>query len=47
VGLVAFIRKVLIATLSHEDIKMDWSIWRAFFIFGLIYWLIARTEAKK
>jgi uncharacterized membrane protein (DUF373 family) len=47
VGLVAFIRKVLIATLSHEDIKMDLVYLAGIFIFGLIYWLIARTEVKK
>ncbi len=47
VGLVAFIRKVLIATLSHEDIKMDLVYLAGVLIFGLIYWLIARTEAKK
>jgi uncharacterized membrane protein (DUF373 family) len=47
VGLVAFIRKVLIATLSHEDIKMDLVYLAGILIFGLIYWLIARTEVKK
>lgn len=47
VGLVAFIRKVLIATLSHEDIKMELVYLGGIFIFGLIYWLIARAEAKK
>jgi uncharacterized membrane protein (DUF373 family) len=47
VGLVAFIRKVLIATLSHEDIKMDLVYLAGILIFGIIYWLIARTEVKK
>jgi len=47
VGLVAFIRKILIATLSHEDIKMEVVYLGGIFIFGIIYWLIARTEAKK
>jgi len=47
VGLVAFIRKVLIATLSHEDIKMELVYLGGIFIFGIIYWLISRTEARK
>jgi len=47
VGLVAFIRKVLIATLSHEDIMMELVYLGGIFIFGIIYWLIARAEARK
>jgi len=47
VGLVAFIRKVLIATLSHEDIKMELIYLGGIFIFGIIYWLISRAEAQK
>jgi uncharacterized membrane protein (DUF373 family) len=47
VGLVAFIRKVLIATLSHEDIKLELVYLGGILVFGLIYWLIARTEARK
>jgi len=47
VALVAFIRKILIATLSHEDIYMELVYLGGIFIFGIIYWLIARTEAKK
>ena len=47
VGLVAFIRKVLIATLSHEDIKMELVYLGGIFIFGIIYWLISRAEARK
>jgi len=47
VGLVAFIRKVLIATLSHEEIKTELVYLAGIFIFGIIYWLIARAEAKK
>ncbi len=43
VGLVAFIRKILIATLSHEDIKME-----LIYLGGiLIYWLLSRAEAEK
>ena len=47
VGLVAFIRKVLIATLSQEDIKLELVYLGGIFIFGIIYWLISRAEAKK
>ncbi|MFW6127170.1 MAG: protoglobin domain-containing protein [Thermodesulfobacteriota bacterium] len=47
VALVAFIRKILMATLSHEDIYMELVYLGGIFIFGIIYWLIARTEARK
>ncbi len=47
VGLVAFIRKVLIATLSHEDIMLELVYLGGIFIFGIIYWLIVRTETRK
>jgi uncharacterized membrane protein (DUF373 family) len=47
VGLVAFIRKVLIATLSHEEIKTELVYLGGIFVFGIIYWLIARAEAAK
>ena len=47
VGLVAFIRKVLIATLSHEDVKLELVYLGGIFIVGIIYWLISRSEARK
>jgi uncharacterized membrane protein (DUF373 family) len=47
VALVAFIRKVLIATLSHESVQMEVVYLGGIFIFGIIYWLIARTETAK
>jgi uncharacterized membrane protein (DUF373 family) len=47
VGLVAFIRKVLIATLSHETIQMELVYLAGIFIFGIIYWLIVRAESKR
>jgi uncharacterized membrane protein (DUF373 family) len=47
VGLVAFIRKVLIATLSHESVQMELVYLGGIFVFGIIYWLIARAEAAK
>ena len=47
VGLVAFIRKVLIATLSHEAMQMELVYLGGIFIFGIIYWLIVRAESKR
>jgi uncharacterized membrane protein (DUF373 family) len=47
VALVAFIRKVLIATLSHESVQMELVYLGGIFIFGIIYWLIARVEAAR
>jgi uncharacterized membrane protein (DUF373 family) len=47
VGLVAFIRKVLIATLSHEEMTTELLYLGGIFVFGVIYWLVSRTEAKK
>ena len=47
VALVAFIRKVLIATLSHESVQMELVYLGGIFIFGIIYWLIARAEAAR
>ena len=47
VGLVAFIRKVLIATLSHETMQMELVYLGGIFIFGIIYWLIVRVESKR
>jgi len=47
VGLVAFIRKVLIATLSHEEVKTELVYLAGIFIFGIIYWLISRAEHRK
>ena len=47
VGLVAFIRKVLIATLSHEAMQMELVYLGGIFIFGIIYCLIVRAESKR
>lgn len=47
VALVAFIRKVLIATLSHEDLRVEAMYLAGILILGVIYWLVARTEAHK
>jgi uncharacterized membrane protein (DUF373 family)/truncated hemoglobin YjbI len=47
VALVAFIRKILIATLSHESIQMEMVYLGGIFIFGIIYWLISRAESAR
>ena len=47
VALVAFIRKVLIASLAHEDIKVEILDLGGILILGLIFWLVSRTEARK
>ncbi len=44
VALVAFIRKVLIASLAHEDLKIEFVYLGGIFILGLIFWLVSRTE---
>uniref|UniRef100_A0A7V4LD19 Heme-binding sensor globin domain-containing protein n=1 Tax=Desulfobacca acetoxidans TaxID=60893 RepID=A0A7V4LD19_9BACT len=47
VGLVAFIRKILIATLSHESVQAELIYLGGILVFGLIYWLTVRAEARK
>jgi uncharacterized membrane protein (DUF373 family) len=47
VGLVAFIRKVLIATLSHEPLETELVYLGGILVFGIIYWLTVRVEAKR
>jgi uncharacterized membrane protein (DUF373 family) len=47
VGLVAFIRKILIATLSHETVQEELIYLGGILVFGLIYWLTARAEIRK
>jgi uncharacterized membrane protein (DUF373 family) len=47
VALVAFIRKVLIASLAHEDIKAEMLYLGGILILGVIFWLVSRTESRK
>lgn len=47
VALVAFIRKVLVASLTHESLKTELMYLAGIFILGLIYWLVTKAEAKK
>jgi uncharacterized membrane protein (DUF373 family) len=47
VALVAFIRKVLIASLAHEDIQVEVLYLGGILVLGLIFWLVSRTESRK
>ncbi|MDI6852671.1 MAG: protoglobin domain-containing protein [Deltaproteobacteria bacterium] len=47
VALVAFIRKVLIASLAHEDIQVELVYLGGILVLGLIFWLISRTERRR
>lgn len=47
VALVAFIRKVLIASLSHEDLRVELVYLGGILILGLIFWLVSRTEMRR
>jgi uncharacterized membrane protein (DUF373 family) len=47
VALVAFIRKVLVASLAHESLQVEILYLAGIFILGAIYWLVSRTETRK
>jgi len=47
VAMVAFIRKILVATLAHEDLKVEVLYLAGILVLGLIYWLISRTEKRR
>jgi uncharacterized membrane protein (DUF373 family) len=47
VALVAFIRKVLVASLTHEALKVEVMYLAGILILGAIYWLVTKAEAKK
>ncbi len=47
VALVAFIRKVLIASLAHEDIQVEVFYLGGILVLGLIFWLVSRTERQR
>jgi uncharacterized membrane protein (DUF373 family) len=47
VGLVAFIRKVLVATLSHESLQTEIMYLAGILILGVIFWLVTKAETKK
>lgn len=47
VALVAFIRKVLVATLAHESLQTEMLYLGGILVLGVIFWLVTRAEAKK
>jgi uncharacterized membrane protein (DUF373 family) len=47
VGLVAFIRKVLVATLAHESLQVESLYLAGILVLGVIYWLVSRAEVRK
>jgi uncharacterized membrane protein (DUF373 family) len=47
VALVAFIRKILIASLAHEDIQVEVLYLGGVLVLGLIFWLVSRTERQR
>ena len=47
VALVAFIRKVLVASLSRQDLLTEGVYLGGILVCGVIYWLISRAEASK
>ncbi len=47
VALVAFIRKVLVASLTHESLQTELIYLGGILILGVIFWLVTKAEAKK
>ncbi len=47
VALVAFIRKVLVASLAHESLQTEMLYLAGILILGVIFWLVSRAEARK
>jgi len=47
VALVAFIRKVLVASLAHEPLETEILYLVGILILGAIFWLVSRTEGRK
>ena len=46
VALVAFIRKVLVASLAHEAIQVELMYLAGILILGSMYWLVSRAEKR-
>jgi uncharacterized membrane protein (DUF373 family)/hemoglobin-like flavoprotein len=47
VALVAFIRKVLVATMAHEALQTEILYLAGILVLGVIYWLVSRSELRK
>ncbi|MBM4275549.1 MAG: heme-binding sensor globin domain-containing protein [Deltaproteobacteria bacterium] len=46
-AMVAFIRKILVATMAHETPEMLAIYLAGVFVLGSIYWLVSRAEARR
>jgi uncharacterized membrane protein (DUF373 family) len=46
VGLVAFIREVLVLSLSPKDIVLEGVILAGILVLGFVYWLLAKVEDR-
>jgi uncharacterized membrane protein (DUF373 family) len=47
VALVAFLRKILIATITHESLEVELLYLGGILVLGLVYWLIRRAETVR
>jgi uncharacterized membrane protein (DUF373 family) len=47
VALVAFIRKILVASLTHTDLKTELMYLGGILILGVIFWLVTKAETKR
>jgi uncharacterized membrane protein (DUF373 family)/hemoglobin-like flavoprotein len=47
VALVAFVRKILVATLSHETMEVQVTYLGGIFILGIIFWLVSKAESDR
>lgn len=47
VALVAFLRKILIATITHESLQVEILYLGGILVLGMVYWLIHRTETAR
>lgn len=47
VALVTFIRKVLVASLTHQDLPLQGLYLSGILVCGVIFWLVSRAEAGK
>jgi uncharacterized membrane protein (DUF373 family) len=45
-ALVAFIRKVMVATMAHEALEVEALYLAGILVLGVIFWLVYRAEAQ-
>ncbi len=44
---MAFIRKVLVASLTHETLNTELMYLAGILILGIIFWLVTKAEGKR